>query len=554
MAFIANLPIKKKIIASLGALVLLMSAIMIVALNMFSSSTETERKINSHYEEATLSLNELTENFLLARVWLRDVNLFSQSDNQTKIKESIEQFKYFAQKISESKKKYFEITSDQEFYGSRDIDSFVNQFERDYKAFENVAVAIFGHIENGNFTLAAKMISEDCHDTAGKLIDRIHEAHEMETQFVHENVTSAKNSASSQNNMFFAVSFFLLALLCFIIFTTLNKLIVKPIAEASAHFSKMAGGEWDLSKKMQIDQKDEIGSLFASLNTFIDVLNNLINQVMSSSKNIVTESNGLNQLAQATGQDLDDQRRLTDLAVISIEEMTSSVQRVSENAESAATAASKAKGQSDTAATILNATIRSISNLGEQIQFSSSVINKLKSESENISKVLDVIKGIAEQTNLLALNAAIEAARAGDQGRGFAVVADEVRTLAQRTQGSTSEIEKLIVDLQSGSASAVKEMEKSQQSTDEATEQTAKILSAMEEVLASISLISEMNGQISVTTEQQSAAVQGVSQNIQDIKIISEKTEKGSEATSQSGVSLNKLSVELEDQLVLFKQ
>lgn len=554
MKLIADLPIKTKIISSLGAMVLLMGSVMMIALSMFSHSTEAEKKMTDHYEEATQGLTDFTENFLLARVWLRDVNLFSKSGNESEINHSIDQFKYFAKKMSDAKAHYIEVTNDQSFYGTRDISLFREQFSKDYQAFENVAVAIFGHITSGNYAEAAKMISEDCHITAGKLIDRIHEAHEMETKYVHENVETAKNNASSTNNIFFAISFSLLTLLCFIIYTTLNKLIVKPITDASAHFSAMAQGGWDLSKKIEVDQKDEIGSLFASLNTFITVLDNLINQVMSSSKNIVVESTGLNQLAKKTGKDLDNQRNLTDLAAVSIDEITSSVKRVAENAENAAAEATKAQGQSDSAATILNAAILSIKNLREQIESSFAVINKLKSESENISQVLDVIKGIAEQTNLLALNAAIEAARAGDHGRGFAVVADEVRTLAQRTQGSTSEIERLIIDLQNGSSSAVKEMEKSQKSADDATEQAANILSAMDEILASISLISRMNGEIATTTVEQSLAVEGVSQNIQDIKTISEKTGQGSEATNQSGVSLSKLSVELEDQLVLFKR
>ncbi|WP_455365794.1 methyl-accepting chemotaxis protein, partial [Kaarinaea lacus] len=150
------------------------------------------------------------------------------------------------------------------------------------------------------------------------------------------------------------------------------------------------------------------------------------------------------------------------------------------------------------------------------------VISSLKSDSENIGKILDVIKGIAEQTNLLALNAAIEAARAGEQGRGFAVVASEVRTLAARTQESTHHIEEMIAQLQSRTHEVVSSMSSNRESADASVKQITEAGSALSDISQSIKQIAHHNAQISHMSRGQLEFINNVSNNVSAINEINE--------------------------------
>lgn len=126
--------------------------------------------------------------------------------------------------------------------------------------------------------------------------------------------------------------------------------------------------------------------------------------------------------------------------------------------------------------------ISEVSGLTDEVTHASTVIKKLEEDSNNIGTVLVLIRDIAEQTNLLALNAAIEAARAGEHGRGFAVVADEVRILAGKTQQATTDIQKIIEELQQRARNAVEVMGSGQERVETTQMQAGKVNDFLHEI------------------------------------------------------------------------
>ncbi len=229
-----------------------------------------------------------------------------------------------------------------------------------------------------------------------------------------------------------------------------------------------------------------------------------------------------------------------------MEEMLTTAQSVSANAHNASLAANEAEGSAHEGLKILTETNTTISHLASQVEGSTTVIKELASDSDNIGRILDVIKGIAEQTNLLALNAAIEAARAGEQGRGFAVVADEVRSLASRTHESTQEIEHMIQRLQQAAQSAVSSMDGGREMAQQSVEQVGQANNALRAISAAVERIKNMNTQIASAAEEQSAVTAEVKGNVETINDVNELTIETLDGLHLIGDQLNKIAIEIQ--------
>ncbi|WP_420875249.1 methyl-accepting chemotaxis protein [Pseudomonas baetica] len=226
-------------------------------------------------------------------------------------------------------------------------------------------------------------------------------------------------------------------------------------------------------------------------------LNTLVQGIGNGVTHISTAAEKLSAMSEQTSAGVRQQKSEVDQVATAMHEMASTVQEVARNTTDASAAATLADQQARHGSTVVKQATVQISELAVAIEELGGAMNVLSQDSEQIGKVIDVIKAVAEQTNLLALNAAIEAARAGEQGRGFAVVADEVRSLAQRTQDSTKEIEALIITLQQGTQAASTLMASSRERTLDTVVLAQKAELAITEINQSIGTIQEMSLQIS---------------------------------------------------------
>src|SRR5690606_17795522 len=140
----------------------------------------------------------------------------------------------------------------------------------------------------------------------------------------------------------------------------------------------------------------------------------------------------------------------------------------------------------------------------------------------------------------------IEAARAGEQGRGFAVVADEVRVLAQRTQQSTGEIQEMIERLQAGIARAVATMNSSREQAQVGVSKVSEAGAALEQIVAAVDQISDMNTQIASAAEEQSAVAEEINRNVIAIRDVARETLAGASKAANAGRNLSELTERLD--------
>jgi methyl-accepting chemotaxis protein len=314
---------------------------------------------------------------------------------------------------------------------------------------------------------------------------------------------------------------------------------------------KVAAG--DMTVTFTAHSRDELGELGNVFNGTVAKIHDLIELVGKTVNEVERQASQVETVSAQSNQAVAGQRTQIEQVATAMNQMSATAQEVARSAAAAVSSAHSVNDETISGRGLVESQQGSIAQLASEIDSSVLVINQLASDSQSISRVLEVIKSIAEQTNLLALNAAIEAARAGEQGRGFAVVADEVRTLAKRTQQSTEEIEQMIAKLHGGVGAAVKAMGVSHQMASGTVGQSEKVQQALENILGAVGMIVDQNQQIAAAVEQQTAVAHDIDQNIVEINRAGERTAEGAHQTESASHALSAQVVQLKHLISAFR-
>lgn len=372
-----------------------------------------------------------------------------------------------------------------------------------------------------------------------------------------------------QNELLFGIltSLVQIFILTIVLFFLIKKVMISPLTLILDRLKDIAKGEGDLTKRLDIQSKDEIGMLAIEFNTFIEKLQSIIILINSKVKIVLDTSEILAESSTKIASTTQEISSQTSTVASASEEATSNVTNISDNAETMSTSVNMVATAIEEISASFNEVSKNCQNeleiatkANKQVKHTKTIMGKLSDAAKEITKIVDVINDIANQTNLLALNATIEAATAGEAGKGFAVVANEVKELAKQSALATREIEGQISNMFNMTNNAVAEINSISSVIEDINVISQSIAGAVEEQSVTTNEIAGNVGNannaasvIARNVQETASGLSEVSSNIQNVDSAVNETASNITNISNSAEGMKQNAIDLNDIVGQFK-
>ncbi|WAG12447.1 methyl-accepting chemotaxis protein [Aeromonas dhakensis] len=432
----------------------------------------------------------------------------------------------------------------------------LNEAKNNSDALVNTEVAAFKLVQQTDGDLAANqqkaiamMHDKAYHQNKGRIMSPIDDFYVMMETRTQQAVDDATSQSAMLRYLFIALGLVLMFFL-WRTYKALIDLVGTSVDQLRSDLNHLAEGDFSQPIKVPVGAKESLIGLLATMQS---TLKGIIAQVSHSSEELSGSADSIAQIAEQTAQFATSQQTSTQTMAAAIEELVVSISHLSDNATHADELSKISANTLEEGSGVIKQTLDSIQSISDTVSNAASSIADLNSHTQQISEIIEVIRGIADQTNLLALNAAIEAARAGEQGRGFAVVADEVRNLASRSAASTQQITGMIGKIQSGADASIRSMENTVNNVSRGVSLASQAGAAIASIQDHASNLTGLMGEISHTLREQSTAANEVVSTVGNITSLSEQSGDAARHVSQEAAKLKQLSRLLRQEMAHFK-
>jgi methyl-accepting chemotaxis protein len=335
---------------------------------------------------------------------------------------------------------------------------------------------------------------------------------------------------------------------------TLNRSVQGQIGGEPGLAAEQAEGfaSGDLTRRI-VSSSDRPGNLLATLGKMQDRLADIVRNIRGSTEILAKESGDLSVAANEISLAAQKQAESSAATAAAIEELTVSINEVSQIALTTEENSRKTADLADKGGKVVRQAAKEIENIAVSVADSAGRIQSLVGRSQEIGNITQVIKEIADQTNLLALNAAIEAARAGEQGRGFAVVADEVRKLAERTSQATSEISQMVDAIQADTQEAVHAMESATPQVKQGQDLAQQATLVLDDIQRQATDSLDKAREVANATKAQAATANEIAGHVENIASMTEETNAATQSNADAADQLKALAGKLQEHVSYFR-